>query len=211
MSEITIKKAGIIYIAVVLVILLGYYFSLSSQDEFIRDNRWVSDSSALNLVLENEVTLMYTYQYPEIRQRLPTEYRISNNTVSVPLEDEEAFLSALEDFQVPIDPEKVPPEDVNSYFNDIKDKYYYDEFQYTAAITTIDLELIIEHLTRLGPNIPPIITETEDIIIRLHAISIIQNNVWRVKFLVEEDLDGNYIASDEALMRYFDYEPPFVE
>jgi len=209
MAEITIKKAGIIYIAIVLVILTGYYVSLSSQDEFLRDNRWISDKAALNLVLENEVTLMYTYQYPEIRQKLPTEYRIGNNTTSIPLDDEQAFLDSLDEFKESIDITKISQEEIDAYFDGVVEKYYYDEFQYTAAVTTIDLELIIEHLTQLGPNIPPIVSETENVTVRLHALSIVQNNIWKVKFLVEEDLDGNYYAADEALMRYFDYEPVF--
>jgi hypothetical protein len=211
MQEITIKKAGIIYIAVVLAIAIGYYASLSSQDEFIRDNRWLSDKAALNLVLENEVTLMYTYQFPEIRERLPKEYRIGDNTVSIPLEDEQAFLEVLEAYKATIETEKIPQEEIDAYFETVKEQYYYDEFQYTAAVTTIDLELIVEHLTIIAPNIPPIISETEYVNVRLHALSIIQKGVWKVKFLVEEDIDGNYVASDEALMRYFDYEPPFVE
>ncbi|MBN1786003.1 MAG: hypothetical protein JW825_03290 [Candidatus Methanofastidiosa archaeon] len=211
MVEINIRKVGAIYVALVLVVLLAYYYSLPSQDEFIRDNRWLSDKSALNLVLENEVTLMYTYEYAEIREKLPTGYRIGNNTVSIPLDSEQDFLDQLEIFKASIDTAKIPQEEIDAYFGDVIEKYYYDEFQYTSAITTIDLQLIIEHLTKIAPNIPPIISSTENVEIRLHAISIIQNNVWRVKFLVEEDIDGNFFAPDEALMRYFGYEPEFVE
>ncbi|HOP08804.1 MAG TPA: hypothetical protein PK718_03955 [Candidatus Methanofastidiosa archaeon] len=211
MKEITIKKAGIIYIALVLVIFVGYYYSLSSQDEFIRDNRWTSDKSALNLVLENEITLIYTYEYTEIRTDFPTEYRIGNNTTSIPLEDEQAFLDVIDEYKSTIDTEKVSQEEIDAYFDSVIDLYHYDEFQYTAAVTTINVELIVEHLQVLGPNIPSIVVGTEEISFTVHALSIIQNDIWKVKFLVEEDLDGNYIAPDEALMRYFDYEPSFAE
>lgn len=207
MVDISMKKAGVIYVIFVMIVAGAYYLSLSSQDEFLRDNRWVSDNAALNLVLENEVTLLYTSQSTEMRQKLPTEYRIGNNTTSIPIDNEEGFLSALDEFKNAADQSKVTSEEVDAYFEGVVSDYYYDEFQYTAAITTINLELIMEYLTILGPNIPPVISSTEDVFVTLHAVSIIKNNIWRVVFLVEEDMDGNYFVPDTSLERYFNYEP----
>jgi len=206
MIDISMKRAGAIYVIFVMIVAGAYYFSLSSQDEFLRDNRWVSDNSALNLVLENEVTLLYTFQNSEMRQKLPTEYRIGNSTTSIPIDNEGAFLTALEDFKEAATGGVISNEEVEAYFEGVTSDYYYDEFQYTAAITTIDLELIREFLTILGPNIPPVISGTEDVFVRLHAVSIIKNNIWRVMFLVEEDVDGNYFVPEVSLERYFDYE-----
>jgi len=207
MIDISMKKAGAIYVVVILAIAGAYYYSLDSQDTFIRDTRWVSDKSALNLVMENAITGIFTYETTEIREKFPKGYKIGNSVNSIPIDDQEEFLDALSLFKQSVDPSKISQSEIDSYFQEIGGKYYYDEFQYTAAITTIDLELIIEHLKILSPSIPPIVVSTEIKEIKLKAISIVENNIWKVKMIVVDQEDGSYAAPDESLARFFGYEP----
>ncbi|MHC1599004.1 MAG: hypothetical protein ACXQS3_01035 [Candidatus Methanofastidiosia archaeon] len=207
MIDISMKKAGAIYVVVILAIAGAYYYSLDSQDTFIRDTRWVSDKSALNLVMENAITGIFTYETTEIREKFPKGYKIGNSVNSIPIDDQEEFLDELSLFKQSVDPSKISQSEIDSYFQEIGGKYYYDEFQYTAAITTIDLELIIEHLKILSPSIPPIVVSTEIKEIKLKAISIVENNIWKVKMVVVDQEDGSYAAPDESLVRFFGYEP----
>ncbi len=207
MIDISMKKAGAIYVVVILAIAGLYYYSLDSQDTFIRDTRWVSDNSALNLVMENAITGIFTYETTEIREKFPKGYKIGNSVNSIPIDNQEEFLDKLIMFKQAVDSSKVSQNEIDSCFQKIEDKYYYDEFQYTAAITTIDLKLIIEHLKILSPSIPPIIVSTENKELKLKAISIVENDIWKVKMVVVEQEDGSYVTSDEILVRFFGYEP----
>lgn len=207
MIDISMKKAGAIYVVVILAIAGLYYYSLDSQDTFIRDTRWVSDESALNLVMENAITGIFTYETTEIREKFPKGYKIGNSVDSIPIDDQEEFLDKLIIFKQAVDLSKISQIEINSYFQELEDKYYYDEFQYTAAITTIDLKLIIEHLKILSPSIPPIIVSTENKELKLKAISIVEKNIWKVKMVVVEQEDGSYATPDEILARFFGYEP----
>ncbi|MCC7568550.1 MAG: hypothetical protein KO463_02915 [Candidatus Methanofastidiosa archaeon] len=212
--DMTIRKAGIAFAAILILIFGAYYATLPSQDAFLRDIRWVSDKSALNLSLENEINAIFTYETPEIRERLPKNYRVGNNIVSFPIENEEEYLEEVLRFKdAVIATGEVPIEDVDAYFDTLTQSYVLDELQYTAALTRVDLRLQIEYLQRLSPNIPPIVVSTELVDRTIYALSIRTKGAWRVRMLLEVAVDGSELAPVEALVRYLGIEPtmPHVE
>jgi hypothetical protein len=160
--ELTIRKAGIAFAAILKLLFGAYYATLPSQDTFLRDIRWVSDKSALNLSLENEVNAIFTYETPDIRERLPKDFRVGNNIVSFPIESEEEYLGEVQRFKdAVLASGEGPVEDVDAYFDSLMQSYVHNELQYTAALTRVDLRLQIDYLQRLSPNIPPIVVSTE--------------------------------------------------
>ncbi|MHC1605543.1 MAG: hypothetical protein ACXQTP_06220 [Candidatus Methanofastidiosia archaeon] len=206
MVNFTIKKAGMLYVIIVLFIAGTYYYSLPSQDVFLRDIRWVSDRTALNLIMETEIPALFSYETEDIREKLPKEYRISQHTNSIPVDNTKEFEKYLEDFKEAVDTQKIPLENIEDYFAQTLEEYYYDELQYSAAITTIELQLVIEHLQWLSPSIPPIVVDTEYKELTVKTISILKNNVWRVKMVVIVNDDGEWTVPDEALVKYLGME-----
>jgi hypothetical protein len=212
--ELTIRKAGIAFAAILILLFGAYYATLPSQDTFLRDIRWVSDKSALNLSLENEVNAIFTYETPDIRERLPKDYRVGNNIVSFPIESEEEYLGEVQRFKdAVLASGEVPVEDVDAYFDSLMQSYVHNELQYTAALTRVDLRLQIDYLQRLSPNIPPIVVSTELVDRTIYALSIKSAGSWRVRMLLEVAVDGSELAPVEALVRYLGIEPitPDVE
>jgi hypothetical protein len=203
--DFTIRKAGLAFALLVIIIFGGYYATLSSQDTFLRDNRWVSDRSALNLVLENEVNAIFTFESDEIREKLPKDYKTGDNITSIPLDNTEELMEQIERFKDAIPLEYVTQEDVDAYFNSVAALYVYDDLQYNAALSTVVLRLQIDHLQRLGPNIPPIVVSTETVERMFYVLSVTENGTWKAKMFIE-DLEAGLEAPIEALVRYMDVE-----
>ena len=200
--EITLKRAGIIFVVTVIAIASGYYYSLPTQDEFLRDNRWLSDRSSLNLLMETECSLVFTYQEDDVRYRPPTGYNISNHTISVPLENEAALEEAILPFIEALETTKATQADIDQWHQKLFDDYEYDELQYTAAVSTIELQITVDHLRIINPNIPPIITSTETVYKTVRAVSVLRNNVWRAEMMMIVEDDGSFSVPPIALERY---------
>gem|GEM_PF-2355520 len=200
--EITLKRAGIIFVVAVIAIASGYYYSLPTQDEFLRDNRWLSDSSSLNLLMETECTLIFTYQEGNVRYRPPTGYKIGNHITSEPLEDEVALEEKVIPFIEALETTKATQADIDEWRQQLFEDYEYDELQYTAAVSTIELQITVEHLRIINPNIPPIITSTETVYKTIRAISVLRNNVWRTEMMIIVEDDGSFSVPPIALERY---------
>lgn len=164
--------------------------------------------------MENEVNAIFTYETPDIRERLPKDYRVGNNIVSFPIESEEEYLGEVQRFKdAVLASGEVPVEDVDAYFDSLMQSYVHNELQYTAALTRVDLRLQIDYLQRLSPNIPPIVVSTELVDRTIYALSIKSAGSWRVRMLLEVAVDGSELAPVEALVRYLGIEPitPDVE
>ncbi len=203
--DFTIRKAGLTFAILVVLIFGGYYATLSSQDTFLRENRWVSDRSALNLVLENEINAIFTFEAENIREKLPNDYKAGDNIISVPLSNAEELQEQIERFKAAVPLDTITQEEVDAYFESIEAMYVYDELQYDAALSTVQLRLQIDHLQKLSPNIPPIVVSTETVERTFYVLSVTNNGTWRAKMFIE-DLDIGLEAPIEALVRYLGVE-----
>lgn len=204
--DFTIRKAGLTFAVLVILVSGGYYATLSSQDTFLRENRWVSDSSALVLVLENEVNAIFTYEDAEIREKLPNDYKVANNITSEPLATTEDLLVQIERFKDAVPLDTLTQEEVDAYFGEVESLYVYDELQYNAAVSTISLRLQIDHLQKLGPNIPAIVVSTEVVERTMYVLSVTEKGTWKAKMFIEDLGTDGLEAPVEALSRYLDIE-----
>ena len=203
--DFTIRKAGLTFVVLVILIFGGYYATLSSQDTFLRENRWVSDKSTLMLVLENEINAIFTFETEDMRERLPNNYKAVDNITSIPLSDADELQEQIDRFKAAIPLDVVTQEQVDAYFGAIEEAYVYDELQYNAALSIVELRLQIDHLQKLAPNIPPIVISTETVERTFYVLSVTNNGTWRSKMFIE-DLDTGLEAPIEALVRYFGLE-----
>jgi hypothetical protein len=197
-----LKRAGIIFVILVIAIASGYYYSLPSQDEFLRDNRWLSDRSALNLLMETECSVVFTYQTEDDRIKLPDGYKIGNHITSEPLEDRAALEETIQPFITALEKTKATQAQIDEWRQEVFDDYEYDELQYTAAVSTIELQLTVEHIRVINPNIPPIVVSTETVQKTVQTISVMRNNVWRAEMMIFLEEDGSYSVPPVALERY---------
>lgn len=204
--EITLKRAGIIYVIVVIAVAGIFYASLSSQDEFIRDNRWLSDKSSLSTLVTQECTTVFTYKNEDTTVRLPTNYKIGNHIISEPLEDEAAFDEAIQPFIQAIQSSQATQQDLEEWQQQIFQDYRYDELQYTAALSNIELELTIEETRVINPNIPPIVVSTDTVQKTVRTISVMYGNVWHTEMMIVVEEDGSYSVPPIALERYLGIE-----
>ncbi len=203
--DFTIRKAGLTFVVLVILIFGGYYATLSSQDTFLRENRWVSDKSTLMLVLENEINAIFTFETEDMREKLPNNYKAVDNITSIPLADADELQEQIDRFKAAIPLDVVTQEQVDAYFGAIEEAYVYDELQYNAALSIVELRLQIDHLQKLAPNIPPIVISTETVERTFYVLSVTNNGTWRSKMFIE-DLDTGLEAPIEALVRYFGLE-----
>lgn len=200
--EITIKKAGLIYVVVVLALAGAYFSTLSPQEDFLRDLRWVSDKSAINLATETDATALYVYTTADEKVFLSKGYKIINNIIPEPIGSQEEYTETLEKFrQAALDNTSMDAASVNGYFQGLAAAYTDSETQYNAAIVDVRMELTIQRLEKLAPNIPPIVVETQQKTVEAHALAVNIDDLWRVKMFGEIDGDG-YVVTDLALERY---------
>jgi hypothetical protein len=198
LSKITIKHVGIIYVVIVLVFSGIYYFSLSPQSIYLRENRWINDETTVVLKLESEIPLMFVEESETERVEIPQtrESDIQSNTDTTPISDKEEFVEIIERFKA-----TVSTREVENYLDSLVQDFFESEEQYTAALSTTHFFIEVQQIQRLVMGMEPLIISKVEEEKTVYTLFMRKNNRWELSAM-GEDINGAWVMSEKMIERY---------